>query len=305
MSIIYNPWQVLEKYLWRKGGKEGGAEGRFEGLEWYLKGHLCRKWQNRTLSVWAFLRPTLLERLVRRAVTVHHVHLTCPSRSSDAVQWAAPTLFSASHLRVGWSGGLMRTKGKGSISKGVNLLSSKEISIPLDTPLTLAKQLQSLLPWQIMLLLSYWRWTMELWTSLLSKNRCCFLICHLWSLLWRSSLLSGSLRWCRASEAQECLTFLLVQKQERVKSTHPLPCHQHLLRFSGDCNRISFHPSQFGFPNCHGSISLGTYEDHLISLKTEQNQIQINRNSFKITWNNQTWTVVQEVTGELEKFGGC
>lgn len=40
----------------------------------------------------------------------------------------------------------MRTKGKGSVSKGANLLSSKEISIPLDTLLTLAKQLQSLLP---------------------------------------------------------------------------------------------------------------------------------------------------------------
>lgn len=146
---------------------------------------------------------------------------------------------------------------------------------------------------------------MELWTNLLSKNRCCSSICHLQSLIWRSSLLSGILRRCRASEAQECLTFLLVQKQERVKSTCPSHCHQHLLRFSGDCNRISFHSSQFGCPYCSGSISLGSYEDHLISLRTEQNQIQINRSPFKITWNNQVWTVVQEVMGKLEKFKGC
>lgn len=47
--------------------------------------------------------------------------------------------------------GLTRTKGKGMVSKGDNLLSSKKISVPADTPLTLARQLENLLPWQVTL----------------------------------------------------------------------------------------------------------------------------------------------------------
>lgn len=86
-------------------------------------------------------------------------------------------------------------------------------------------------------------------------------------------------------EAQECFTFLLVQNQERVTLTCLSHCSQHLLRTSRGFNRISFQPSQFGYPYCNG----------FLLCISENNQIQINSKPFKITWNNQISSVIQEV----------
>lgn len=47
--------------------------------------------------------------------------------------------------------GIGENKGHRFSSKGPNLLGSKETSVPSDTALTLAKQLQNLFPSQVML----------------------------------------------------------------------------------------------------------------------------------------------------------
>lgn len=86
-------------------------------------------------------------------------------------------------------------------------------------------------------------------------------------------------------EPQECFTFLLVQNQERVTLTCLSHCPQHLLRTSRGFNGISFQPSQFGYPCCNG----------FLLCISENNQIQINSKPFKITWNNQIPSVIQEV----------
>lgn len=46
---------------------------------------------------------------------------------------------------------MRENKGHRFSSKGANLLGSKETSVPSDTALTLAKQLQNLFPSQVML----------------------------------------------------------------------------------------------------------------------------------------------------------
>lgn len=71
--------------------------------------------------------------------------VSCSSLSLDAVQEAAPTLLSL--LSASWlQWGIRESKGHRFSSKGANLLSSKETSIPSDKPMTLAKQLQNLFP---------------------------------------------------------------------------------------------------------------------------------------------------------------